>query len=506
MSHDPSPSLRPSACPSLSRIVAARDGGLCRVKLPGGELRAEQALAIAAAIDRHSSGVIELTNRANLQLRGVRAGHETALTEHLMRAGLGPRAAVDPNEQAADATLPAQAGASDDVRNVMASPTAGRDAHALCDTRPLADEILALLQSEPRFSALSPKFALLIDGGERLAMIDHTHDIWLSAMRPKGQNCWFALGFAGHPSAEHACALAAVRRENLTAFVLASLHTFLDLARPDDTRMRHLLAAYGEEAVLARIAARLDFPVRRGADIQAWRRADAYPRLRFGAHRQRDGNLWHVGGQPPLGRIDAATLRGLAQLALECGGGTLRMTPWQSVLLTDITESSIPTVEAGLDALGLVRDAAAPFARLIACAGSTGCAKSLADTKADATALAKQLPVGVEVHLSGCTRSCAAASCAAYTLLAVEPGHYDLYRRSERTEQPHQETASAHASKRRDTGVDTLAQANEPAEHDAPDEKHHAAHRFGGRIAARLTIEQAARLLGEAAARSHSHA
>ena len=50
----------------------------------------------------------------------------------------------------------------------------------------------------------------------------------------------------------------------------------------------------------------------------------------------------------------------------------------------------------------------------------------MADTKADAVQLAALQP-GVEVHLSGCLRSCAAAHTAPVTLLAVSPGHYDLY-------------------------------------------------------------------------------
>ncbi|PTB20065.1 precorrin-3B synthase [Trinickia symbiotica] len=511
MSHDPSFSLRPSACPSLSRIVAARDGGLCRIKLPGGQLRAEQALALAEAIDHHASGVIELTNRANLQLRGVRAGHETALIERLMQARLGPpqtpldymaaapsSPSAAPAEAAEAAVQRARAAATDDVRNLMVSPTAGGDTQALCDTRPLAEEILALLQSEPRFSALSPKFALLLDGGERLAMIDHPHDIWLSAMPPQGDDGWFAFGLAGCPSSAYPCALAAVRHENAAAFVRASLDTFLDLARPDDTRMRHLLAAYGEEAILERIGARVDFPLRRGADVDGWRRANAEPTLRFGAHRQRDTGLWHVGAQPPLGRIDSSTLRGLAQLALGQGNGSLTVTPWQSVLLTDVRESSIPSVEAGLDALGLVRDASEPFARLVACAGSAGCAKGIADTKADATALAPRLPVGIEVHLSGCMRSCAAAHCMPYTLLAVEPGCYDVYRQSAVSDR--KTTASDHASQRSDNCIGQVASIAEPQEKDV------ASQRFGERIAARLTIEEAARLLGEAAARSQTHA
>jgi precorrin-3B synthase len=83
--------------------------------------------------------------------------------------------------------------------------------------------------------------------------------------------------------------------------------------------------------------------------------------------------------------------------------------------------------------LGLLLEARAPLARLLACSGSAGCAKACADTKADARRLAERLgPHGpTQVHLSGCPRSCAAAHIAPYTLLAQPGGRYDLYRREQ---------------------------------------------------------------------------
>ncbi|WP_211706671.1 precorrin-3B synthase [Paraburkholderia aspalathi] len=437
--------LRPSACPGLLRIVAARDGGICRIKLPGGELSAAQAAVIADVSERHAAGVVELTNRANLQVRGVRSGHEAALIAALVDAGLGPI----PTGGAVDASGVLVATSADDVRNLMVSPTAGRDPFALFDTRPLCVELLTLLQSEPRFAALSPKFALLLDGGERLARLDHPHDVWLAAMQAE-DGVRFVFGLAGCPSAaansdafqhiahsavdhsrpNYAGALAAVLPSQVTDLVCALLHTFLDLAAPDDTRMRHLLAAHSIDAVLQHAQTYVDFPLSRDTSLANWQRptpADAT--LRLGAHAQRVVGMLHVGGQPPLGRLDATTLRGLATLSQQQGNGTLRMTPWQSVLLPDIAADAAPAVLAEMNALGLACDPAQPITHLIACAGSTGCAKSLANTKADALLLADRLPDGVDVHLSGCPRSCAAAHCAPYTLLAAAPGTYDLYRR-----------------------------------------------------------------------------
>jgi precorrin-3B synthase len=120
-------------------------------------------------------------------------------------------------------------------------------------------------------------------------------------------------------------------------------------------------------------------------------------------------------------------LRGAARLAREYGDGSLRFTPWQSLLLPNVKPSDAAHVLQTLTQLHWLTDAREPLSRLIACTGSSGCGKGLADTKHDARWLATLLPQAQNVHLSGCPRSCAAAHCAPATLLAISPGHYDLY-------------------------------------------------------------------------------
>ncbi|MEM5342759.1 precorrin-3B synthase [Paraburkholderia azotifigens] len=409
--------MRPSACPGLLRIVPALDGGICRVKLAAGALNSAQALAIADAIDEHASGIVDITNRANLQLRGVKRGQEDALIAALLDAGLGPQNATH--------------AFADDVRNVMVSPAAGRDAHALFDTTALASDLLSLLQGDARCAALSPKFALLLDGGERLMMLDHPHDIWFSAM-PSGDRAepLFAFGLAGCPpvAAEHANALAAVAASDVIALTRALLHTFLDLATPEHARMRDVGAVHSPDDVLAHAVRKSGVSLLRGEPVERWRREPADALRRLGAFQQRDGQRWHVGGQPALGRMNSAMLRGLAALSQSNEGATLHMTPWQNVLLTDIGTANVTATLQTFETLGLATSTQNPLTRVIACAGSTGCAKSLADTKGDALTLAARgVPVQTQVHLSGCPRSCAAAHCTPFTLLATSPGRYDLY-------------------------------------------------------------------------------
>ncbi|MFK4441609.1 precorrin-3B synthase [Caballeronia udeis] len=392
---------RPSACPGLMRIVPARDGGLCRVRLAWGELSAAQARAVAEVSQAFGSGVIDVTNRANLQIRGVQEHSQDALISRVVSAGLGP----------------ATPGA-DDLRNVMLSPLAGLDPDAVLDVTPLASVLLDQLQSDARLHQLSPKFALMVDGGERLSMLDHPHDVWISAVSAQR----FAFGLAGCPPRfEHdAPALAVLETAHIPALVDALLHTFLDLALPSQTRMRDLLTTCSIEEILGRVQDKLGFPL--DHDVENWRRPASDARLRFGVHRQGTGDSVCVGAQAPLGRLSAATLSALADLAPR-----LRMTPWQSVMLLDVQPAAAQAVVEQLAALGLATTPDEPFARLIACTGSQGCAKSFADTKADAHLLARSMPPMGDVHLSGCARSCAAAHPVRTTLMAVAPGRYDLY-------------------------------------------------------------------------------
>ena len=398
-----STALRPSACPGLLRIVQALDGGICRIKLNGGSISADQADAVADAAERYAGGVIEATNRANLQIRGIGSEH-AALIDSLMAAGLGPSSA-----------------AGDDVRNLMLSPSAGIDQQMLIDTRPLAGQILATLQSDARLHDLSAKFAVQLDGGEALAMLEHPHDLWLSAVERDDEQRW-AFGLAGCPTDVPA---SSVSLDQGYALVVAVLELFLEHARPDQTRMRHLLAECSLDGFLARLTERVPLMT-----IEGWQRTATPSGLHIRAHLQCDADRVYIGAVPPLGRLDPAMLRGVAQLAREQGDGSLRFTPWQSLLLPGVHTDNAAQVIHSLEQLGLGCSADDALAQLIACTGSTGCGKGLADTKGDARQLAALLQHhghALNVHLSGCSRSCAAAHIAPITLLAVSVGHYDLY-------------------------------------------------------------------------------
>ena len=385
--------IRPSACPGLYRLAPARDGGICRVKLPMGTLDAGQARVVAAVARRYGNGVIEITSRSNLQLRGVASGEATALADTLYAAGLGAATA-----------------AADDVRNVMVSPSYGIDASARMDVTALATSILSRLETRSDFHALSPKFSLLVDGGESTAPLDHPNDITLTAI--DGDR--LALGLAGTLAQPP---LGWLPLDSALLAITTIIERFLAAANADAgiTRIRHLGAA----APL--LAEGLLQP------ISLWQRPQALPSY-LGAHGEANSDRSWIGARPPLGRLDPDRLAGLAALAESAGNGTVRFTPFQSLILPGVAEPNATLRR--LEELGFVTAMSHPLAGMLACSGSTGCRSALADTQRDGLTLAG-FGVGEGLHVSGCEKSCASARPAPLTLVAVAPGRYDLYRRAE---------------------------------------------------------------------------
>lgn len=397
---------RRSACPGLFRMTDALDGGICRVKLGLGQLRSQQARIVGNIAATFGNGIVEMTIRANLQIRGIRPDNRLEVIDKLIDAGLGPLVAE-----------------GDDVRNVMVSPTAGIDSGMLVDTRPLASKLLESLQLSPAYHALSPKFSLLIDGGEACAVVAHQSDIWLSAM-PDGAH--YAFGLGSSPATGKALGL--VTLENAYSVVTAILDLFLEMsAQADDvSRMKHLLAREQADAFITVLQSRCAFAI---IPALQWQRALVEPGTHLGLHQQKQDGLVFAGAAPLLGRLSPDHLHALAAIADEANGGRLHLTPWQTIVVPDIAASHGQAVLASLHALGFSSDENMPTARIRACAGSSGCQAALADTQSDGRHLAQLLvdSKSPSLHLTGCAKSCASINPAPVTLLARAPQRYDLF-------------------------------------------------------------------------------
>jgi precorrin-3B synthase len=116
---------------------------------------------------------------------------------------------------------------------------------------------------------------------------------------------------------------------------------------------------------------------------------------------------------PVLGELTADQVRLLAEAAPD-----VVVTPWRTVVLPD---PLLPAEQ--LAAAGLVV-APGPAAGVSACAGRPGCAKALADVRADARDALERLPDGRRIHVSGCERRCGAPRTEHVDAVALAGGGY----------------------------------------------------------------------------------
>ena len=268
--------------------------------MPGGVLTLDQLEVLISAADELGTGVLELTSRANVQVRGLRPGGEHQLAERLRRVGMLPS---DTHER---------------VRNIVASPLTGLVSDRP-DVLPVVDAIDEGLLDDPDLAGLPGRFLFAVDDGA-LDVAGLVADITLIA----GEDA-YALHLGGTEVG---------RVTDPAAAALAATRAFL-IERGAQCSPAWRLAELDDGP--ARVAARLDDSLlqKRVVEIGAESTPESACRsnqpLRPGTHQQRDGRTALV-REVPDGRLDLPAARDLARRST----GELRATPWRSVVLPNL--------------------------------------------------------------------------------------------------------------------------------------------------------------------------
>jgi precorrin-3B synthase len=367
-------------CPGVAHLAAMADGGLARIRTPGGVLTADSARAIADAAYELGSGTIDLTNRANLQIRGLALDAGPALATRLASAGI----AVD--------------GPADRRRNILLDPLSGLDPAEIRDCRLLAAALDEAMSQAPWIGGLSPKFSFVLDGGGSSSVGAIASDV--SAIADEDG---FTIAIAG--AAIHAKSASALDALVRIAEAAASIGPD---ARAADLSIEPLL----EELAQA-------FGVRAAAPVV--RRLSPS----FGALPGA------VVIPAPVGRLDVAMLRWLADAAEREGCGELVLAPWSAVVLPGVVPSAAADLLAASEAKGFTPVAVAERLTVAACAGAPSCERAREPAKALGAAilaLAAQdrslLPDRpTSLHLSACSKGCASSAVADLLLVGASESH-----------------------------------------------------------------------------------
>ncbi|CAA2137455.1 precorrin-3B synthase [Hyphomicrobium sp. ghe19] len=385
--------LRKGWCPGALRPMRSGDGLLVRVRPRAGAFTLSALHAVAETAKHFGSGEIDLTNRGNLQLRGVsNEGYDAAIDA--LRA----------------ACLIDETAAIEAVRNVVVDPLSSIDP-ARSYVRALAAAFEGIVVDDARLWALPGKFGVSFSGTSEPRVGGRAADIMIASDGDR-----FAVFLDG--AAEVSCA---VSEDNLLTAVRRLLLAFLDLAANDPSvrRMRDAVAAHGAPMIFAK------------AEVHATQSRgnggiDPPPPVGLLA---RGEQVFGVGIGLPFGRIVADQLDRLCEAAAAKLNDVF--TSPQRILVFPVNDHA--RAEAFMkvaDDIGLITAGSDVRLAMDVCPGSPGCKNATTDTRGDAQRLVDGLNgslSGYTVHVSGCEKGCARRSSADFTLVARE-GRYDLIR------------------------------------------------------------------------------
>lgn len=375
-------------CPGVLRVLPAADGGIARVRFPGGRLRPADWTALAEIAADHG-GDVHLTSRGNLQIRAVH--DESLLRERVEAAGLMPSAAHDR------------------IRNILASPLAGRlDGHH--DLSDLPERLDAALLSREDVTGLSGRFLFGFDDGSG-DVLSRSPDLCVVA-RPGGASVQFHVAGRDTELVSSVDDAATALADAAAAFVRGSDGAW---RVPTSGELHNLV-----------VVALSDHPVTTPITSHAEQHdVTVVEAPRVGWVDTSDG-LVTLLAVVPFGVVPARLAEFLGAIDRPSTVSADRV-----IGLHGLTEGMAEQVVRVLAPMGMVFDAASPWATVTACTGLPGCASSLTDVRSDAAEALRSgtLPVEGPQHWVGCERACGDTGRGERVTAAVDgyrlgrPGH-----------------------------------------------------------------------------------
>ena len=390
----------------LFYVAPTQDSFMLRMRVPGGLLQAYQLRGMARMALQWGCSRIDLTTRANVQLRELQ-----------------PRSIVDVLNTIQKLGMSSRGSGADNLRNFTASPISGFDPQELIDVQPYADALQNYVTNSRDMFGLPRKFNVAFDNGGSVSVLADTNDIGFTAVRvgdgrsvPAGIYFRVLLcGITGHKQFATDCGLLLLP-DQLVAVAAAMIRVFSEHGDRTDrkrARLKYLVDRWGVAKFLDETQKKLDFPVIHCGMSECEPRGPIDRAGHLGAHAQTQDGLNYLGVVIPVGWLSTEQAYALADLADRFGTGELRLTVWQNLIIPNITTENLESAKAAVRAAGLEYEAGRVLSGTVACTGSRGCRFAMTDTKGHALAIAHsldtlfQIDAPVNLHVTGCPNSCA---------------------------------------------------------------------------------------------------
>ncbi|MDQ0138015.1 precorrin-3B synthase [Neorhizobium galegae] len=361
--------MRRGACPALSAPMMTGDGLLARVALTDA-IAPAQLSELCRLARRHGNGILDISARGNLQIRGLSEASAPVL---------------DADVRALN--LPLREGLA-----VETPPLAGMDKTEIADPRPIAE---AIRQGAREIVGLAPKMSVVVDGGGQLRLSALLADIRLVAIST-GEGTRWTLLLGG---TETTSRIFNVLRET------DAISTTLELLRK--------LAVMGTRA--------------RGRDLAVGLSKNDgvnHAASPFGTFHL-SNNLFAAGTGPAFGQAGAEDLIALCDEAERLGIQSLKPAFDHSLLFFG-PQTACEALTAFARSNGFVTSPSDARSAIAACSGSPACNSAAIATQELAAKTAEEcgdlLDGSFKLHVTGCPKGCAHPQPSALALCGTAAG------------------------------------------------------------------------------------
>lgn len=395
----------------LFYLTPNKEAFMARLRIPGGQLKTFQLRELANIAKELTSGYVQITTRANFQIRLIQPKDAPEVLRRIQSVGLHSRGS-----------------GADNIRNLTAGPTSGVDPHELIDTLPYCHTLGQLILSSREFYDLPRKFNVAFDGGGLIGTVEDTNDIGLKATRITGEagdlkpGIYFRVklgGATGHQTFARDVGVL-VRPDEVVKVTAALIRVYIANGNRTDrkkARLKHLLDTWSLEQYLAETEKLLGYTLLRApaadAGLEAKQIVPDAAHSHVGVFAQKQPGLNYFGVAVPVGQLTPKQMLRLADLADLYGSGEVRLTVWQNLVIPNVPDAMVETLKKALVKMGLHWRQSNLRSGFIACTGNSYCKFAGANTKGHALELMDyldnrlQLDQPVNVHLTGCSNSCA---------------------------------------------------------------------------------------------------
>ncbi|MGL4305225.1 MAG: nitrite/sulfite reductase [Mycobacteriaceae bacterium] len=379
---------------------------MMRIRCDAGALNVAQLRTLGEISTEFGRDTADLSDRENVQYHWIQVEDVPEIWKRIESVGLKTTEAC-----------------GDCPRVVLGSPLAGESLEEILDPTPAIDEIVKRYIGKPEYSNLPRKFKTAISG-----LQDVVHEIndvaFIGVNHPEygpGLDLWVGGGLSTNPMLAQRVGVW-VPLDEVPDVWEAIVSIFRDYGYRrlrSKARLKFLIKDWG--IAKFREVLETEYLKRPLIDGPAPEQPTV-PIDHVGVQKLKNG-LNAVGVAPIAGRVSGTTLTAVADAAARAGSDRIRFTPYQKLIILDVSDENLETLISELDDLNLPARPSLWRKNLMACSGIEFCKLSFTETRKRSQDLVpeieerladlnEKLDVPITININGCPNSCARAQVA----------------------------------------------------------------------------------------------